>query len=172
MQYDSALVDAIPDAAVESFAGVGSPFILRNLDSGERVVDIGSGGGFDCFYVPVQTGPTGQIIGIDMTDEMLTKSRATARAMGLDHVEFKDGLIEAMPVDDNAVDVVISNGVINLCPDKEQVFGKIFQVLKPGGRVLNRRGKMSTYGRLELPVAFRVKAGGQCLRKLVSSTSS
>ena len=103
---------------------------------------------------------------------MLAKSRATAAAMGLAQVEFRGGLLEDMPVPDGWPDVVISNGVINLCPDKEQVIGKIFQVLKPRGRVLNRRGKMSTYGRLELPVAFRVKAGGQCLRTLVSSTSS
>ena len=135
LQYDSALVDAMPDAAVESFAGVGNPFILRDLDVGERVVDIGSGGGFDCFYAAGQVGPSGDVVGIDMTDEMLSKSRASARAMGLDHVAFKDGLIEAMPVDDASADVVISNGVINLCPDKEQVFGEIHRVLKPGGRV-------------------------------------
>jgi SAM-dependent methyltransferase len=135
LQDDSAVVDAMPDAAVEAFAGVGNPFILRNLDAGERVVDIGSGGGFDCFYAAGQVGSTGQVTGIDMTDEMLEKSQATARAMGLGHVVFKEGLIEAMPVDDASVDVVISNGVINLCPDKEQVFGEIFRVLKPGGRV-------------------------------------
>ena len=93
LQYDSALVDAMPDAAVESFAGVGNPFILRDLDVGERVVDIGSGGGFDCFYAAGQVGPSGDVVGIDMTDEMLSKSRASARAMGLDHVAFKDGLI-------------------------------------------------------------------------------
>lgn len=135
LKYDSALVDPMPDAAVESFAGVSNPFILRNLEAGERVVDIGSGGGFDCFYAAGQVGPTGQVVGIDMTEEMLAKSRATSEAMGLDYVAFKEGLVEAMPVDDASVDVVISNGVINLCPDKEQVFAEIHRVLKPGGRV-------------------------------------
>jgi arsenite methyltransferase len=135
LKYDSALVDPMPDAAVESFAGVGNPFILRNLEAGERVVDIGSGGGFDCFYAAGQVGPTGQVVGIDMTEEMLGKSRATAQTMDLDYVAFREGLVEAMPVDDASVDVVISNGVINLCPDKEQVFTEIHRVLKPGGRV-------------------------------------
>ncbi len=134
-KYDSALVDAMPDAAVESFAGIGNPFILCNLEAGERVVDIGSGGGFDCFYAAGQVGPTGHVVGIDMTEEMLGKSRASAQAMGLDYVEVKEGLVEAMPVDDASVDAVISNGVINLCPDKEQVFTEIHRVLKPGGRV-------------------------------------
>jgi SAM-dependent methyltransferase len=133
--YDGDRVDAMPDEAVESFAGVGNPFILRGLEAGERVVDIGSGGGFGCFYAASQVGPTGHVAGIDMTEEMLAKSRATARAMGLGHVEFMEGLIETMPIDDASVDVVISNGVINLCPDKEQVFSEIHRVLKPGGRV-------------------------------------
>ena len=133
--YDDATVGALPDAAVESFAGVGNPFSLRALEGGERVVDIGSGGGFDCFIAASQVGPEGRVVGIDMTEEMLAKSRATAQAMGLDHVEFRDGLIEEMPVEDGWADAVISNGVINLCADKKGVFGEINRILKPGGHL-------------------------------------
>ena len=131
--YDDAMVDPLPDAAVESFAGVGNPFSLRALEPGERVVDIGSGGGFDCFIAASQVGLDGYVVGIDMTEEMLDKSRATASAMGLGHVEFREGLIEAIPVEDGWADVVISNGVINLCPDKRQVFREAWRVLRPGG---------------------------------------
>lgn len=133
--YDDAIVEPLPDAAVESFAGVGNPFSLRTLEEGETVVDIGSGGGFDCFVAAGQVGPSGRVVGIDMTEEMLAKSRATAAEMKLDHVEFREGLIEEMPVPDGWADVVISNGVINLCPDKKQTFNEIWRVLKPGGHL-------------------------------------
>ncbi len=131
--YDAAVVEALPDAAVESFAGVGHPFAPRTLEEGEKVVDIGSGGGFDCFVAAAQVGPEGRVVGIDMTEEMLEKSRATARSMERDNVEFREGLIEEMPVEDGWADVVISNGVINLCADKARVFGEVMRVLRPGG---------------------------------------
>ena len=131
--YDVSLVDPMPDAAVESFAGVGNPFSLRTLVAGERVVDIGSGSGFDCFIAATQVGSEGRVVGIDMTQEMLDKSTKTAKSMELDNVEFRDGLIEEMPVEDGWADVVISNGVINLCSDKKLVFGEIDRVLRPGG---------------------------------------
>lgn len=131
--YDQTVVEALPDRAVESFAGVGNPFSLRNLAPGEKVVDIGSGAGFDSFIAAGQVTSTGQVVGIDMTPEMLAKSRQTAQTLGFSHVEFLDGLAEAIPVADGWADAVISNGVINLCADKQAVFTEIHRVLRPGG---------------------------------------
>ncbi len=127
------IVDELPDRAVESFAGVGNPFELRRLERGEKIVDVGSGAGFDSFVAAAQVGSTGRVVGVDMTPEMLTKSRGTAAQLGLEQVEFRAGLAEALPVDDGWADVVISNGVINLCPDKQVVFAEIRRVLRPGG---------------------------------------
>jgi SAM-dependent methyltransferase len=131
--YDRAVVDALPDRAVESFAGVGNPFSLRALSPGERVVDIGSGAGFDSFVAAAQVGADGRVVGVDMTAEMLEKSRATASQLGCSNVEFRKGLAERLPIDDAWADVVISNGVINLCADKRAVFDEVRRVLRPGG---------------------------------------
>jgi len=133
--YDTQLVDRMPDAAVESFAGVANPFALRQLQAGEKVVDAGSGAGFDCFIAAQQVGPGGKVVGVDMLPEMLEKSRASARRLELDNVEFREGLIEKMPVADGWADVVISNGVINLCADKQLAMQEIWRVLKPGGHL-------------------------------------
>jgi SAM-dependent methyltransferase len=131
--YDEAAVTALPDRAVESFAGVANPFAPRPLAPGERVVDIGSGAGFDSFLAADQVGPGGRVVGVDMTPEMLEKATATAAELGLDHVEFRAGLAESLPIEDAWADVVISNGVINLCADKHAVLTEIHRVLRPGG---------------------------------------
>jgi len=133
--YDNAMVAGMPDEAVESFAGVANPFALQALAPGEKVVDVGSGAGFDCFIAAQQVGPSGRVVGIDMLDAMLEKSRFSAARMGLTNVEFREGLVEEMPVEDAWADVVISNGVINLCADKKKAFEEIWRVLRPGGRL-------------------------------------
>ena len=133
--YDEALVASLPDVAVESFAGVANPLSLRSLARGERVVDVGSGAGFDSFVAAHLVGSGGKVIGVDMTDEMLAKSRATAGNLAQANVEFREGLAERLPVEDGWADVVISNGVINLCADKRAVFSEIYRVLRPGGRL-------------------------------------
>ena len=131
--YPDSVIDSFPEAAVESFAGVGTPFSLRRIAPGERVVDVGAGAGFDSLVAARAVGPTGRVIGIDMTAEMLGKARANAELVGADNVEFREGLAEQLPVEDGWADTVISNGVINLCPDKRAVFDEITRVLRPGG---------------------------------------
>jgi arsenite methyltransferase len=133
--YDDEFVGSLPDEAVESFAGVANPFSLQPLSEGERIVDIGSGAGFDSFVAAHQVGPTGRVIGVDMTEEMLAKSRRTTAGLGLENVVFRDGLAEDLPVEDGWADAVISNGVINLCADKRAVFSEIYRVLRPSGRL-------------------------------------
>ena len=134
--YPRDQVDALPSQAVESFAGTGNPLGLGPVHSGETLLDVGSGGGFDCFIAAEAVGPTGRVIGVDMTEAMLEKSRAVAREMRLDQLGFHEGLVEELPVPDGSVDVAISNRVINLCTDKHRAFQEILRTLKPGGRLL------------------------------------
>ena len=126
---------SVPDAAVESFAGVANPFALGSLETGGRVLDVGSGAGTDSLVAAQMVGPTGSVTGIDMTPEMLGKSRAAAAQMGLGNVTFLEADAERLPFDDASFDVVISNGVIDLIPEKDAVFSEIFRVLVPGGRI-------------------------------------
>ncbi|HEX2909831.1 MAG TPA: methyltransferase domain-containing protein [Chloroflexia bacterium] len=134
--YSDELVEPVPRSAVESFAGTGNPFSLGEIKPGERVVDIGAGAGFDSLIAARLVNPTGQVIGVDMTPQMLNKAQQAAIEAGLNNmVEFRQGYAEALPVEDEWADVVISNGVINLCPDKLSVFREMYRVLKPGGRL-------------------------------------
>ncbi|HTK45390.1 MAG TPA: arsenite methyltransferase [Patescibacteria group bacterium] len=133
--YDVAERAGLPDAAVLASLGCGNPIAVADLREGETVLDLGSGGGIDVLLSARRVGPTGHAIGVDMTDEMLELARRNAAEAGATNVEFRKGTIERLPVDDGAVDVVISNCVINLASDKRAVFGEIARVLKPGGRV-------------------------------------
>ncbi len=133
--YPMDVVDALPPRVVESFAGVNNPFSMGRLREGESVLDIGSGAGFDSLLAAQMVGPDGHVVGVDMTPEMREKARANAALVALRNVEFVDGLAERLPLLDASVDVVISNGVINLCPDKPAVYSEIARVLKPGGRL-------------------------------------
>lgn len=125
----------VPDSAAESFAGVANPFSLGRLASGERVLDIGSGAGTDSLVAALMVGPEGSVTGIDMTPEMLEKARASVTELDLPNVSFVEGEAEELPFADGSFDVVISNGVIDLIPDKDAVFREIYRVLAPGGRI-------------------------------------
>ena len=126
---------SVPESAVESFAGVANPFSLGRLASGERVLDLGSGAGTDSLVAAQMVGPDGSVTGIDMTPQMRAKAVAAAAEMGATNVEFVEGEAEQLPFPDASFDVVISNGVIDLIPDKDAVFAELFRVLAPGGRM-------------------------------------
>jgi arsenite methyltransferase len=134
LQYPAELA-GVPDAAVESFAGVANPWQLGRLSPGERVLDLGSGAGTDSLIAAQMVGEQGHVTGIDMTPEMLAKSRAAAAEIGASNVEFVESEAERLPFPDESFDVVISNGVIDLIPDKDAVFAELFRVLAPGGRL-------------------------------------
>jgi arsenite methyltransferase len=126
---------AVPDAAAESFAGVANPWELGRLAPGERVLDLGCGAGTDSLVAAQMVGREGRVTGIDMTPEMLAKARTAAAELGAGNVDFVEGEIEALPFADGAFDVVVSNGVVDLVPDKDAVFGEVYRVLAPGGRI-------------------------------------
>ena len=133
--YSAADTAAVPEGA-NLGVGCGAPLTVAALEAGETVLDLGSGAGFDAFLAARAIGPTGRVIGVDMTDEMLAKARANAQQAGVTNVEFRKGYIEALPVEDASVDVVLSNCVINLIPDKAAVYREVARVLRPGGRMV------------------------------------
>jgi arsenite methyltransferase len=133
--YPEPELSRVPDATVQSFAGVANHWLLGRVEPGSVVLDLGCGAGTDLLIAAQMTGPAGRVIGVDMTGAMLQRAEASAREMGLANVELHESLIEALPVDDAWVDVVISNGVIDLVPDKDAVFDEIDRVLRPGGRM-------------------------------------
>jgi len=133
--YEDEWLDDISELAIASFAGTGNPFAMGKLSTGERVVDIGSGGGIDSLIAARMVGPTGEVVGIDMTPAMLERARAAAAESGIDHVEFREAYMEELPVPDGWADVVISNGVLNLTPDKQKALAEMFRVLRSGGRL-------------------------------------
>jgi arsenite methyltransferase len=135
LDYPQPELARVPDATVESFAGVANHWTLGRIEPGAVVLDVGCGAGTDLLIAAQMTGPEGRAIGVDMTPTMLERARESAGEMGLENVDLHTALIEALPVEDESVDVVISNGVIDLVPDKEAVFDEIDRVLRPGGRL-------------------------------------
>jgi SAM-dependent methyltransferase len=133
LEYPDELLEKIPESVIESLAGTGNPFSLGEIQPGERVVDIGCGAGLDSFIAARFVGPEGHVVGVDMTPAMLNKARDAAAEVS--QLEFKEGFAEELPVPDGWADVIISNGVVNLCPDKNHLFAGIHRKLKPGGRI-------------------------------------
>jgi arsenite methyltransferase len=133
--YPASAIDALPPATVESFAGTGNPFLFGDLKAGERVVDVGCGAGLDTLIAAGHVRPAGRVIAVDMTAEMRLKTTEGAAAMHVTNVDVREGFAESLPIEDGWADVVISNGVVNLCPDKQAVFHEMFRVLRPGGRI-------------------------------------
>jgi SAM-dependent methyltransferase len=134
-EYPDEWLDEVPEEAVEAFAGTGNPFNIRQLEAGEKVVDLGCGAGIDSFIAAYQVGERGAVIGIDMTPEMLDKALRLKGNGSFPQVEFRAGYLEDIPVEDGWADVVISNGVVNLTPDKAKTYAEMNRVLKPGGRI-------------------------------------
>jgi SAM-dependent methyltransferase len=135
VEYRDEWLEGVPEPVISRFAGTGNPFSVRLLEPGERVVDLGCGAGIDSFIAAQLVGPEGAVVGIDMTPEMLDTARAAKADTGIEQLDFRQGYLEQLPVEDGWADVVISNGVINLCPDKGATFREIHRVLKPGGRL-------------------------------------
>lgn len=133
--YKDEWLKGVSESSIESFAGTGNPFAMGTLTHGEKVVDVGSGGGIDSFVAARMVGADGKVIGIDMTPAMLEKARVAAVKSNIHNVEFIEAYMEEIPVPDSWADVVISNGVLNLTPDKQKVFGEMFRLLRPGGRL-------------------------------------
>ena len=133
--YPTDLIATLPEGESAVSYGCGDPITLASLEPGQTVLDLGSGAGLDCFFAAKKVGETGHVIGVDMTPEMIERAKSSAQRLDIQNVEFRQGYLEDLPVDSNRVDVIISNCVINLAPDKSRVFAEAFRVLKPGGRL-------------------------------------
>jgi SAM-dependent methyltransferase len=133
--YPADLLATLPDGESSISYGCGDPITLASLQPGQTVLDLGSGAGLDCFFAAKKVGETGRAIGVDMTPEMIERARSSAKRLNIQNVEFRQGYLEDLPVESNTVDVIISNCVINLSPDKAKVFSEAFRVLKPGGKL-------------------------------------
>ncbi|MEW5959823.1 MAG: arsenite methyltransferase, partial [Chloroflexota bacterium] len=159
--YQQADLAGLPDSVTDIALGCGNPTAIAGLKPGETVLDLGSGGGIDCFLAARQVGPGGRVIGVDMTDSMLALANKNKAKLGLANVEFRKGEIEQLPVESNSVDVIISNCVINLSPDKDAVFREIYRVLKPGGRV--SVSDMVTEGEFSPQLQANIAAWAGCI---------
>jgi SAM-dependent methyltransferase len=159
--YPSDLTNGLPTEITLFSLGCGDPITLAGLQPGDVVIDLGSGGGLDCFLAAKRVGETGRVIGVDMTDDMLNKARANAAKLGAANVEFRSGYIEVLPVADGEATVIISNCVINLSPDKPRVFREMFRVLQPGGRIAV--SDIVTPGPLPQAVQSDMEAWGACV---------
>jgi 2-polyprenyl-3-methyl-5-hydroxy-6-metoxy-1,4-benzoquinol methylase len=135
LDYREDWLEGLPDYAINSFAGTGNPFTLGELEQGYRVLDVGCGAGMDAIIASRMVAPDGEVLGVDMTPQMIEKARRNAGKLGLDNVDFHWGYLEELPIEDNWADIILSNGSINLSPEKNIVFGELFRVLKPGGRI-------------------------------------
>ncbi len=133
--YPADLLSTLPDGESAVSYGCGDPITLASLQPGQTVLDLGSGAGLDCFFAAKKVGGTGHVIGVDMTPEMIERARSSAKRLDIQNVEFRQGYLEDLPVESNTVDVIISNCVINLSPDKSKVFGEAFRVLRSGGKL-------------------------------------
>lgn len=135
LEYEDEWLEDIPESSIESLAGTGNPFSLGEIRTGEKVVDVGCGSGLDSLIAAKKAGPDGEVVGVDMTPAMLEKARDAAEEAGLENAEFREGYAEDLPVEDGWADVLISNGALNLMPDKSAALGEMHRVLKPGGRL-------------------------------------
>ena len=159
--YSDAELDGLPESVTDISLGCGNPLAISELEAGEVVLDLGSGGGIDCFLAAKQVGPEGKVIGLDMTPEMIKLARRNAKKVGATNVEFRYGEMEEIPLPDQSVDAVISNCVINLSPDKDAVFREVYRVLRPGGRM--NVSDIAVDGELPQPIRDSLNAWAGCV---------
>lgn len=166
--YPSELLSILPEGESTVSYGCGDPITLAALQPGQTVLDLGSGAGLDCFFAAKKVGESGRVIGVDMTPEMIDRARSSAKRLNLENVEFRQGYLEDLPVESNTVDVIISNCVINLAPDKSRVFAEAFRVLKPGGKLAV--SDIVTDGPLPDSVKKSLSAWAGCVAGAVEAT--